>query len=75
MINGDVLDEVSLAGGAYPQRFGDRLGAELDFHLREGSRQRPQGRVSVSGTDAAVITEGPIGGRESPRSARATSTW
>lgn len=65
MINGDVLDQVSLTGGAYPQRFGDRLGAELDFHMREGSRQRPQARVSVSGTDAALITEGPIGGRGS----------
>ncbi len=61
MINGDVLDEVSLAAGAYPQRFGDRLGAELDFRMREGSRQRTQARVSVSGTDAAIIGEGPIG--------------
>jgi hypothetical protein len=62
MINGDVLDEVLLAGGAYPQRFGDRLGAEVDFRMREGSRQRTQGRASVSGTDAAFIGEGPIGG-------------
>jgi outer membrane receptor for ferrienterochelin and colicin len=62
MINGDVLDQVALAGGAYPLRYGDRLGAELDFHMREGSRQRPQARVSVSGTDAALIAEGPIGG-------------
>jgi hypothetical protein len=61
MINGDVLDEVSLAAGAYPQRFGDRLGAELDFRVREGSRQRTQARASVSGTDAALIGEGPIG--------------
>src|SRR5262245_11639047 len=61
MINGDVLDQVSLAGGAYPQRFGDRLGAELDFRMREGSRERPKARVSVSGTDAAVVGEGPIG--------------
>ena len=65
MINGDVLDEVALTGGAYPQRFGDRLGAELDFHVREGSRQRTQARVSVSGTDAALIGEGPLGGRGS----------
>jgi len=42
MINGDVLAEVALAGGAYPQRFGDRLGAEVDFRMREGSRQRTQ---------------------------------
>src|SRR5262245_22222869 len=62
MINGDVLDEVSLSGGAYPQKFGDRLGAELDFRMREGSRQRPHARMSVSGTDAAVVGEGPIGG-------------
>jgi Carboxypeptidase regulatory-like domain len=62
MINGDVLDQVALAGGAYPLRFGDRLGAQLDFRMREGSRQRPQARVSVSGTDAAIIGEGPIGG-------------
>ena len=61
MINGDVLDEVSLVGGAYPERHGDRLGAELDFHMREGSRQRAQARLSVSGTDAALVTEGPIG--------------
>src|SRR5262245_37976382 len=61
MINGDVLDQVSLAGGAYPQRFGDRLGAELDFRMREGSRERSKARVSVSGTDAAVVGEGPIG--------------
>src|SRR5262245_11207214 len=61
MINGDVLDQVSLAGGAYPQRVGDRLGAELDFRMREGSRERSKARVSVSGTDAAVVGEGPIG--------------
>ena len=62
MINGDVLDEVSLAGGAYPEKFGDRLGAELDFRMREGSRQRTQAHASVSGTDAAIVGEGPIGG-------------
>jgi Carboxypeptidase regulatory-like domain len=65
MINGDVLAEVALAGGAYPERFGDRLGAEVDFRMREGSRQRTQLRASVSGTDAALIGEGPIGGRGS----------
>src|SRR5262245_29232299 len=49
MINGDVLAEVALAGGAYPERFGDRLGAEVDFRMREGSRQRTQLRASISG--------------------------
>jgi len=62
MVNGDVLDEVSLLSGAYPERFGNRLGAELDFRMREGSRDRVQSHVSVSATDAATVVEGPLGG-------------
>ena len=62
MVNGDVLDEVSLLGGAYPQRFGNRLGAELDFRMREGSRGHVQSHVSVSAIDAAAVVEGPLGG-------------
>ena len=61
MVNGDVLEEVSLLNGAYPQRYGDRLGAEIDFRMRQGSRDRVQTRLSVSGTDAAVVMEGPLG--------------
>ena len=36
-------------------------GAEVDFRLREGSRERRQVRVAVSGTNASVVGEGPIG--------------
>ena len=62
MVNGDVLEEVSLLNGAYPQRHGNRLGAEIDFRMRQGSRERVQSRLSVSGTDAAAVVEGPLGG-------------
>jgi hypothetical protein len=61
MVNGDILEDVSLLSGAYPQRFGNRLGAELDFRMREGSRDRLQSHASISTTDAAFIVEGPIG--------------
>jgi hypothetical protein len=61
MINGDVLEEASLRNGAYPQRHGNRLGAEVDFRMREGARDRLQSRLSVSGTDAAAVMEGPLG--------------
>ena len=63
MVNGDVLEEVSLLNGAYPQRHGNRLGAEIDFRMRQGSRDRVQSRLSVSGTDAAAVVEGPLGRR------------
>ena len=40
MINSDILQDVALLSGGYPQRFGNRTGAEIDFRLREGSRDR-----------------------------------
>ena len=62
MINSDILEDVTLLNGGYAQRYGDRTGAELDFRLREGSRERRQARVAVSGTSASIVGEGPIGG-------------
>jgi hypothetical protein len=62
MLNSDVLDDVTLLNGGYPQRFGGRTGAEVDFRTREGSRQRNIFRVAVSGTSASAVAEGPIGG-------------
>ena len=64
MVNGDILDGITLLNGSYPQRYGNRLGAELDFHMRDGSRDRAQTRVGVSGTDASIVVEGPLGRRE-----------
>lgn len=61
MINSDILEDVTLLSGGYAQRYGDRTGAEIDFRLREGSRERRQARVAVSGTSASIVGEGPIG--------------
>lgn len=61
MINSDVLDEVTLFNGGYPQYFTGHTGAEVDFRLREGSRARPIVRVAVSGTSASAVAEGPVG--------------
>jgi hypothetical protein len=61
MINSDVLDRASLMAGAHPERQGDWLGATLDFGMREGSRDRTQVRLAVSGTNASAVVEGPFG--------------
>ncbi|MBK5296940.1 MAG: TonB-dependent receptor, partial [Vicinamibacteria bacterium] len=61
MINSDVLESVSLQNGSYPQRFGNRTGAQIEMTLREGSRDRAQARVALSGSSASVVGEGPIG--------------
>jgi hypothetical protein len=61
MINSDILEGATLLNGGYAQRFGNRTGAEVDFRLREGSRQRLQARAAVSGTAASLVLEGPLG--------------
>ena len=63
MINSDVLEDVTLLNGGYPQYFTGRTGAEVDFRLREGSRERPIFRAAVSGTSASAVAEGPLAGR------------
>ena len=61
MINSDVLQDVTLLNGGYPQRYGGHTGAEIDFRLRDGSRDRTVLRAAVSGTSASGMAEGPIG--------------
>lgn len=61
MVNGNVLESVTLRSGSYAQRYGNRTGAEVEFQLRDGSRERPRAQVSVSAVDASAVAEGPLG--------------
>ena len=63
LINSDVVDQVALFGGVYPQDRPARTGAWADFTIREGSRARLQVRGALSMTSASLILEGPIGNR------------
>jgi hypothetical protein len=65
MVNGDVLNEIALAAGSYPQRFGNHTGAELNFLMREGSRDRLRGQFRPSITDTSLVLEGPLGSSKS----------
>jgi hypothetical protein len=60
MINTDVLGHASLSSGPHPRRHGDWLGATLEFDVREGSRDRVAVRGAVSGTNAAIVLDGPL---------------
>lgn len=63
MINTDVLSRATLAVGPHALRQGDWIGATLEFDVREGSRDRVVTRGAVSGTNASIVVEGPLGSR------------
>ena len=58
--NGDAVSRVELTKGAYPARFGGRLGSVLDVRLRDGDleQRRVQGQVGILST--RLLAEGPI---------------
>jgi hypothetical protein len=61
MFTANVLEDVTLRAGAYPRRYGERLGAQLEVTTREGSRTHFGLRGAVSGTAATLLGEGPLG--------------
>ena len=62
MVNGDILDDIVLATGSYPQHYGGRTGAELaPISVSATARETaPRSHVSLSFTDAAFVFEGPL---------------
>jgi hypothetical protein len=66
IINGDVVESLSLISGGAPARYGDRTGAVLDVQTREGNRDEFSGRASLGASGVYGTLEGPIGrGRKS----------
>jgi hypothetical protein len=65
MFNTDVLEGATLTTGAAPIRNRSRIGASLDFGLRDGNRSRFSARAAISGTSASLVAEGPLGPRAS----------
>jgi hypothetical protein len=61
LLNGDVVDSLSLMNGGAPARYGDRLGPVLDLKTREGSREEFFGRASLGATGLYATLESPLG--------------
>ncbi len=61
MFGSDILDRATLQAGAYPRRYDDALGAQLELTLKEGSRDSTRFAIMAGGTSAAFVGEGPIG--------------
>lgn len=60
--NPDALDQVNVYKGAYPAKYGGRLGAVLDVEASDGDRRGVHGSGGVSTIAARATVEGPTGG-------------
>jgi hypothetical protein len=61
ILTSEVVESMKLLPVAYPERYGDDIGAALDIRTREGSRTRPLFRVSVGLGDTDGVAEGQLG--------------
>jgi hypothetical protein len=61
IINGDIIDNVTLEAGAYPQIRPGRTGAWLDYDIRDGSRAATEVRGAIGMTSASIVADGPLG--------------
>lgn len=63
LLTSETIEDVKLLPVAYPQKYGDAVGAALDIQTRDGSRTPPIFRVSVGLADTELLGEGQIGHR------------
>ena len=61
LLTSEIVEEMKLLPVAYPEKYGDQIGAALDIRTREGSQTRPLFRVSVGMGDSDALGEGRLG--------------
>ena len=61
VLTSEVVEDMKLLPGAYPEKFGDAVGAALDVHTREGSRGTPLVRISAGIAASDFLAEGGFG--------------
>ena len=62
VLTSEVVEEMKLLPAAYPEKFGDAVGAALDVHTREGSRGAPLFRLTAGIAASELLGEGGLGG-------------
>lgn len=61
LLSSETVEEIKLMPVAYPEKFGDNIGAALSSRTRDGSRTAPLFRVSVGMADSEFHGEGALG--------------
>jgi outer membrane cobalamin receptor len=61
ILNGDLVESVTLLNGVVPAKYGDRTSAVLNVETREGSREKMYNRVNIGAAGLSFTSEGPLG--------------
>ena len=64
VLTSEAIEDIKLLPVAYPEKFGDEIGAALDIHTREGSFSGPLFRASVGMAETDLLGEGRLGGSQ-----------
>jgi hypothetical protein len=57
----ETLEDIKLLPAAYPEKYGDSVGAALDLQTRDGSRTGPIFRAPIGLADTELLGEGELG--------------
>jgi hypothetical protein len=61
ILTSETVEDIKLLPAAYPEKYGDAVGAALDMTTREGSRTSPTFRASIGLADTELLGEGQLG--------------
>ena len=61
LLTSEIVDDMRLLPLAYPEQYGDQIGAALDVHTRDGSVSKPLFRAAVGLGDTDITGEGRLG--------------
>ena len=64
ILNGDIVDSVTLLPGAFPARYGDPSAAVLTVQTREPGRDAVSARMNADLMGVSLTLEGPLGRRK-----------
>lgn len=60
IFNPDAINDVKLIKGGFPARYGSRLSSVLDIRMKDGSKQKLGGSVTLGVLSSKLTLEGPI---------------
>ncbi len=65
MLNVSFIEDVTLTTSSFDARYDNAMASVLQFKQRDGNKERFQGNFRLSGTEAALTLEGPVGKKTS----------